>query len=193
MEKRINKKGFTLVELLAVIVILSLIVSIASISITRTKKYANEKEKVALKQTILSAFENYRIDNFVAKSDEVPISNFKFASKLSFNNKECKYGNSTIRYVIKKDKLAAISSVKDITAEEVAALNRKLANSEEEVFCLQLSCNGTLIIDDKNNFETNEVLSYSGNDILETQDEINAATKAGLTVITKQFKVNYCQ
>lgn len=58
MEK-LNKKGFTLVELIATIVVLSLVVAIGSYSITNIIKNAKEKDYNLLIDNIKDAAETY--------------------------------------------------------------------------------------------------------------------------------------
>lgn len=58
-----NKKGFTFVELLAVIVILSIITTLTVVSYRNYTKQAKEKELVAVRETIESAYNNYRTKN----------------------------------------------------------------------------------------------------------------------------------
>lgn len=58
-----NKKGFTFVELLAVIVILSIITTLTVVSYRSYTKQAKEKELVAVRETIESAYNNYRTKN----------------------------------------------------------------------------------------------------------------------------------
>lgn len=157
-----NKKGFTIVELLVVIVIIALITSIATISITRNRNFANDKEIVTLRQNIISAFSNFRIDNNVNKEQEVGINNFSFANRLSYNKDYCSYGSeSTIRYVIKKDKVNDV----DLSAYDEITKNKfkeYFSDSNEEVFCIKFYCNDELIIDDDNNLLTKEVLEIEG-------------------------------
>ena len=57
-----NKKGFTMIELLAVIVILSTMVGLATASIIGIQKRINEKAYNALLDEIKVAAENYSID-----------------------------------------------------------------------------------------------------------------------------------
>ncbi len=47
-----NEKGFTLVELLAVIVVLGIIMVVAGTAVLKTKKDANEKEAVQIEESI---------------------------------------------------------------------------------------------------------------------------------------------
>lgn len=57
--RRINNKGFTLVELIATIVILAIIVSIGAFSITSIIKSSKEKDYQLLVKNILDASELY--------------------------------------------------------------------------------------------------------------------------------------
>lgn len=57
--KRLNKKGFTLVELLVVIVILGVIMSIAIPSITSSIERSKDKQKTQIINLIVSAGELY--------------------------------------------------------------------------------------------------------------------------------------
>lgn len=57
--KRLNKKGFTLVELLVVIVILAVIMSIAIPSITSSIERSKDKQKTQIIKLIESAGELY--------------------------------------------------------------------------------------------------------------------------------------
>lgn len=55
-----NKKGFTFIELLAVIVILSIITTLTVVSYKHYAKQAREDELIALRGTVESAYNNYR-------------------------------------------------------------------------------------------------------------------------------------
>lgn len=57
--KRLNRKGFTLVELIAVVVILSLIVGIGSTTITSIIKKNKENDYILLIDSIKNAVESY--------------------------------------------------------------------------------------------------------------------------------------
>ncbi len=122
-----NKRGFTLVELLAVITILGVIATIAVISITNYRGDVNEKEIKVLRNNIISAFDMYRIDNTVNDNNLVQIS-FLTKTKFTYNEEKCSdISNSTIKYVVKE-------------------------SSKEEVYCIKFYCNGNLTIND---YETN--------------------------------------
>ena len=57
--RKLNRKGFTLVELIAVVVILSLIVGIGSVTITGIIKKNKENDYKLLIEEIKSATESY--------------------------------------------------------------------------------------------------------------------------------------
>ena len=123
-----NRKGFTLVELLAVIVIISILVGLVVSSVSRYKNKAEEKEKKILRQNIISIFNNYRIEMLeegkVIKQDvNYEISNMDSDAIINYNGKKCTFGNSYIFYTKKK-------------------------SSNEEVYCILFTCNGEIIIDD---------------------------------------------
>jgi type IV pilus assembly protein PilA len=61
--KKINKKGFTLVELLAVIVILIIITAIAIPSISSSIERTNDRQKKSKEELIISAAELYLSDH----------------------------------------------------------------------------------------------------------------------------------
>lgn len=124
-----NRKGFTLVELLAVIVIISILVGLVVSSVSRYKNKAEEKEKKILRQNIISIFNNYRIEMLeegkVIKQDvNYEISNMDSDAIINYNGKKCKFDNSHIFYTKKE-------------------------SSNEEVYCILFTCNGVKIIDDE--------------------------------------------
>lgn len=62
---KLNKKGFTLIEILAVVVLLGLLTSVAISGTMRYLEKTREKAYEALEQTLHSAAENYIIDRGV--------------------------------------------------------------------------------------------------------------------------------
>ena len=124
-----NRKGFTLTELLAVIVIISILVGLVVTSVSRYKSKAEEKEKQTLRQNIISIFNNYRIEmleegKVIKQEDEYFISNMDSDAIINYNGKRCDFGNSHISYT------------------------KKSSSNEEEVYCIFFTCNGTEIIND---------------------------------------------
>lgn len=127
-----NKKGFTLIELLAVIAILAILVTIATVSLSASRNKSKNNEKDIIRQTIISSLETYRIDNSLDDNTTILISNLSSSFNFSYDGNKCSYGESSIKYVIKK--------------------NFDNSSSEEEVFCVKFYCNDELII---NNYEDN--------------------------------------
>ena len=115
-----NKKGFTLVELIAVIVVIGLLATITFASVTRYRKQFNEKEVKALRQSMVGSFQNYRVYHTVLKNIEVDVNNLEFDQSLSYNEKRCN-----------------------------PAVDTTDPDSLEEIFCVQFTCNGELLIDDR--------------------------------------------
>lgn len=125
-----NRKGFTLVELLAVIVIISILVGLVVSSVSRYKNKAEEKEKKILRQNIISIFNNYRIEmleegKVIKQGDKYFISNMDSDAIINYNGKRCDFGTSHISYT------------------------KKSSSNEEEVYCILFTCNGVKIIDDE--------------------------------------------
>lgn len=125
-----NRKGFTLVELLAVIVIIGILVGLVVTSVSRYKSKAEEKEKQTLRQNIISIFNNYRIEMLengenVKQKTNYEISNMDSDAIINYNGKRCAFGNSHISYT------------------------KKSSSNEEEVYCILFTCNGVKIIDDE--------------------------------------------
>ena len=58
-----NKKGFTIIELLAVVVVLALLSTVVGMSISRNRIDARNKERNILRATLIDEFNNYRIAN----------------------------------------------------------------------------------------------------------------------------------
>lgn len=131
-----KEKGFTLVELLAVIVIISILVGLVVSSVSRYKNKAEEKEKKTLRQNIISIFNNYRIEmleegKVIKQKDTYEISNMDSDAVINYNGKKCDFGTSHISYT-------------------------KKASSNEEVYCILFTCNGEIIIDDKSDTENTD-------------------------------------
>lgn len=92
--KKLNKKGFTLVELLVVIVILVIIMSIAIPSITSSLDRSKAKQRDAKVELIESAAEIY-VDRHIEKK-EVPVYDLYYEGLITieqlkdpFNDEKC--------------------------------------------------------------------------------------------------------
>ena len=77
--KKLNNKGFTLVELLAVVVILVIIMLVAIPNISSSIERRNQKNKAKMKEVVISASEL-----FVTNKEESISSNLEYCS-----NKKC--------------------------------------------------------------------------------------------------------
>lgn len=124
-----NNKGFTLVELIAVVVILGLLGSITMVSVSHYRANVNEKEKTALRSTIIGAFQIYRTNITVSENSPLALSELKFSRELSFNKIPCNVGKSNIKYIIEEP-------------EKEDEIN------EQEIFCIQLVTDDETIIND---------------------------------------------
>ena len=129
-----NRIGFTLVELLAVIVIISILVGLVVSSVSRYKNKAEEKEKKILRQNIISIFNNYRIEmleegKVIKQKVTYKISDMDSDAIINYNGKKCNFNTSDTSdiFYIKKEP------------------------SNEEVYCILFTCNGEIIIDDTEN------------------------------------------
>ena len=100
-----NKKGFTLVELLAVIVVLSLVIVIAGLSVTQVRKNANKELAKSLEETItklgptIYSYESYLDNsNFMDaynKGDKFYISLKELKTKGYLKSENLNIGNVT--------------------------------------------------------------------------------------------------
>lgn len=160
-----NKKGFTIVELIAVVMILGMISSIAIISVSRIRKRANDQEIESLRSSIVDSFNNYRMKESVKKGETVKIDKLKFDKELSYNNNICTLDENensiedTIKYIVKGDYYDKITKDSERLQYGVCmtktTVNGTQTNtvctsepSKAEAFCIKLSCNGTIVIND---------------------------------------------
>lgn len=118
-----NKKGFTLIEVMAVIIIISILLSLAGISYLKIRREADDKEKISLRQSVISSFDMYRINNGVSVNTNIYLKNLN--SSFTYAGKMCNVGNSSTIKVVKKT-----------------------TGSKQETYCLKLYCNDNLVIDD---------------------------------------------
>ncbi|MBR3363079.1 MAG: prepilin-type N-terminal cleavage/methylation domain-containing protein [Bacilli bacterium] len=69
------KKGFTLVELLGVIVIIAVIATIAAIAVDNSIKKGKESTCKAQKENIIEAAKTWQIDNSITSNTQVYVNN----------------------------------------------------------------------------------------------------------------------
>lgn len=80
-----KNKGFTIVELMAVIVILGILSSMAMISVSRYRKDVRDTDLVELHQTIDAAYDKYRQDNLIKGASYQKDLKFKDMNTNTFN------------------------------------------------------------------------------------------------------------
>ena len=159
-----NKKGFTIIELLAVVVVLALLSTVVGMSISRNRIDARN----ILRATLIDEFNNYRIansdkylNNTIGYSYTNDNNKVYLAKKISFNKNTCNnIENSYITYFKKKDRLSSIDKISDdsVTEEMKTKLKEKLESSNEEVYCVYFYCEGELVIDDSDIVYGNKVV-----------------------------------
>lgn len=162
-----KNKGFTLIEVLATIVIIGLLSSVAIIGVSRYRKQVDEKEKITLHSTIKSAFENYRIKNNVKKNQNIDIKELNFdlgKGTIKYGGKTCNITNGNISFILNgdyKDKIKVETEEEkqkayikyNICALDGATKKCKtpFEPSGQETTCIKLSCDGVVVIDDYSN------------------------------------------
>lgn len=80
-----NNKGFTIIEVLAVVIILGILTSIAVISVSKYRQDVDDNELVNLHSTIEAAYDNYRSD--VVLTGGIPKTTINFESDTDIVNK----------------------------------------------------------------------------------------------------------
>lgn len=121
-----KKNGFTLAEMIATITILSILSTVAVVSVTKYLKDTNKKEEKILRTTILSAFQNYRIHETIKEGQKVLIDDLQFTNPLSYSRHTCATNtNNVISYYVK-------------------------TGVKEEGYCIRFTCNGKEIMNDFN-------------------------------------------
>lgn len=80
-----KNKGFTIVELMAVIVILGILSSMALISVSKYRKDVRDTDLVELHQTIDAAYDKYRQDNLIKGASYKTNLTFKDMNTDTFN------------------------------------------------------------------------------------------------------------
>ena len=181
-----DNKGFTLIEVLAVVVLLGILASIATVSVTKYRKNVDEKEIASLKQTIKASFDNYRINhNVVAGNSTILDSvgnekeiikelNFDGGNVLRYAGKKCNISsNSKVLYVVNGTYIDDFSNDEDRVKYKVCQLDKNSEGefnicatdttgpipSQMETVCIKLSCDGgnNFIIND---FEDSNSICY---------------------------------
>lgn len=101
-----NKKGFTLVELLAVIVVLGIILSITTVSILNLKEKQDEENIKNTISSILTAAKEYNVSENrfgVGYSNGVEVSTLKNNGYVDFDEESKYKGNKIYKDLLMKD------------------------------------------------------------------------------------------
>jgi len=171
-----DNKGFTLIEVLAVVSLLAILITVATVSILRYRKDVNEKELTTLRSTIKSSFENYRFRHSVSSGKDnkvsLNLSNLGLINRISYNNvkfKDDDLNKSFIYYVVKdweKVKKTTVIEVGDgsqcdrdennnpiLSEDKRYCFHTEILDdaSQEEVYCIYLEHDGVAIINDVEN------------------------------------------
>ncbi len=158
-----NKKGFTFVELLAVIVILSIITTLTVVSYRSYTKQAKEKELVAVRETIESAFNNYRTKSLYNGSDLEYGKEYKLSELVSsgyipkgFNYNKETFSNDDLE----KSYIKVVKKGKNIGDYLYTSSNMKNCEFEEMLkygICKTEIDDDSIKIDDNKNINSDEI------------------------------------
>lgn len=80
-----KNKGFTIMELMAVIVILGILTTLAAVGVTKYRQTVKEKELVNLHSTIEAAYDNYRSSIIMSGGSASKEINFSTLDDNTFN------------------------------------------------------------------------------------------------------------
>ena len=170
-----NKKGFTIIELLAVIVILGILSSIAMIGISKYRETVKKKELISLHSTIDSWYDSYRSDLVIKGQTASSSLSLKEAINagldIAYSGEKITVAEGKIELKIKGDLLNKTSYTTDKTEENYikdgtcyikakkngASFDKncvisegKYVPSKEELLCIYLEKDGETLIDDFN-------------------------------------------
>lgn len=130
---KINKKGFTLTELLAVIVILGIVLSLVIVNVIKLKNNSQKEQYIADAKTFIAdtkaKFKSIAYEEYVKKAkQEDGIS----AETLGYNF------NSSIGYNLKETK---IKIDKDATGDDYYLVKLCYNDTNNNIKCLEYSSN----------------------------------------------------
>lgn len=116
--KKLNNKGFTLVEMLACMSLIVLISSLGFVKVGDIKEKANEKADIVTARNLISAGELYLLDN---DKDSLNIDNLELKGYISeIPTPKSKSGDFTVKYDDSKGKVVVCIDGKDFF-EQVAS------------------------------------------------------------------------
>ena len=129
-----NKKGFTLVEVVTVIVIIAVIGLVSVVAINKYIQQSYDKQTKIIRNTIVSAANNYRISHNMTVGTAIPLSNL----------------NSQEVYLEAINYQKGITCPIDSTAGTIMLIGSTgyELNKVNENYCIRFYCNSELIIDD---------------------------------------------
>ena len=202
-----KNKGFTLVELLAVLVILGIITSMALIAVTRYRKTADEKDLQNLHSTILMILDNYRTDQAVSGNifddNEIIIGSNepeglnKYFKDLSYNGQRLQKSDlvGTRIRIGKKGELLSKNSYLEAAAQRAAS--RSDTASVNDIYIIDSTCKVKSNGYSEGNASTNEeakintVCEESGGNPVPSEDELICITiKYNDTIVVDDFGKN---
>lgn len=156
-----NKKGFTFVELLAVIVILSIITTLTVVSYRNYTKQAKERELVALRETIESAFNNYRTKNIYNGSELEYEKEYKLSELVSkgYIPKGLNYNKETLSNEdLENSYIKVVKKGKDI-GDYLNKQNCKFEEMLKYGICKTEIDEDSIQIDGDNNIKSDEIVT----------------------------------
>lgn len=201
-----NKRGFTLVELLAVIVIIGILSTVASVEVFRYRKVANEKEAINLKSTIEDCYNEYRKDSIINGRNYSKNLTFnkvnkgiyqKYFNSLSYDGNKIDINNAELKIDLhekgelyrnnecynkngRNDELILFERTCLITTNSYNKNVCEKAPSKEELICVKLTINGKLVIDDYDLDKSNNLCVY-----------FNSSVSSKCSVVNDRFKKKY--
>lgn len=133
--KKINNKGFTLVELIATIVLLSLIMSIGTYSITKIIKDSKEKDYELLIKEIVDATEIYYQECRFSNNDKIICPNLTDGYYYTTLDTLVDYGYLKGNGTVKVDDKELFVVIDPKTNKDISAcqIKYKYANGKMEV------------------------------------------------------------
>lgn len=184
-----NNKGFSLIEVLAVLVILGILGTAVTISVTKYRHDVDEKELINLHSTISTGFDNYRSNQLMQGNAALGKMNFcengKMFLDISYNGKRLtcsEVTNDSFVEIRTKGELLDKEDYKkdrqeaDFINDGTCLIESKLENNKfiknckvssgvyekslEEMTCIYLKTNDKVIIDDYS--DDNNLCHYLG-------------------------------
>lgn len=179
-----KNNGFTLVEVLAVVVIISILSGMAMIGVTRYRTEANEKDLLNLHSSLETAYDNYRSNTILDGDDG--LSDIIIGSGSSFFDK----------YIEGLSYDGEKLSIADLGGTEIHLVNKAglLSNSDyttgrnDQDFIKDGACLVDSEVDAANEIEKKCKTDESGNRIPSNEDLICIKVKYKDTILIDDYK-----